>query len=264
VTDTVNHLPGKRHPKASLWAVQRRLRALMGEIEEEPTMDEVVDAVVDNAVVTGGNIDKAALFLTELTYPNMFELRGSADRRGQLDPYCKVCGEIVERKSQEQHHGAHKRDRATYVTEQIRARKESSDMAKTAKITPKDQGVPAVYLNEDGTKFVPGRDASLKRDLIAAIDSLDNPKGLHTFTEQEAAKILAARDWNDWLVKSRKGREAKATREAAASQKKAARVKKSTQEKKAAARTQKDNCDVTPDPKPASKPRGARTRKVGS
>lgn len=282
VTAAILHLPGRRHPKASLWAVQRRLHALTGEPVDEQLADdlEAADGVItgmlhndepleQEVVYDKDNIDKAALFLTELNYPNMFELRGTSVR-GKLESYCKVCGEIVPRNQQERHHGAHKRDRATYATEQIRARKESSDMAKAKKITPKDQGVPAVYLNEDGSKFRPGADASLKRDLIAAIDSLENPNGLHTFEEGEAAKILAARDWNDWLIKSRKGREAKAAREAAAVQKKAEREKANAAAKKAKATkaakadAPADTTEVKSDPKPTRKARGARTRKVGS
>lgn len=140
-------------------------------------------------------------------------------------------------------------------------------MAKAKSPTPKEQGVPAIYLNEDGTKFIPGRDASLKRDLIAAIDGLENPNALHAFDATEAAKILAARGWNEWLLKSRKNREAKAARTKAKAEAKAAKVKDEVAAKRAAktaATTADSSGEAKPDPKPERKPRQRRSRKVGS
>lgn len=275
VTNAINHLPGKRHPKASLWAIQRRLAALIREedanyeakVKEEATEEtEPVETDVSVPIRRDGKIDPAALFLVDLAPGNMFEERRSST--GMLSGYeCKLCTELVPKAQHDSHHAAHRRDRSQYATEQIRARKERNDMAaKKTTVTPKSQGIPAVYLNEDGSKFVPGKDASLKRDLIAAIDGLDNPNALHTFTEQEAAKILAARDWNDWLVKSRKGREAKAARAKAKAETRKAKVKDEVaakREAKAETTTTDAAVEVQPDPKPAPRQRG-RGRKVGS
>lgn len=262
VSNTITRTPGRGHPKQSLRAVQRKLAAQLHQTpleqqveQEEVEHQEQQDAgFVEPEDTSGRAIYEAALFLTELTYPNMFELRGSSN-------YCKVCGEEIPRSRQEAHHAGHKRDRANYVTEQIRTRRENADMAKDKAPTPKEQGVPEIYLNADGTKFKPGADASLKRDLIAAIDRLDNPKALHTFDEQTAAKILAARNWNDWLVKSRKNRETQAARAAAKTEAKKAKVKDEVAAKRTATG---GTTEVQPDPKPARKPRGSRVRKVGS
>jgi hypothetical protein len=278
ISNTIARTPGRSHPKASLYAVQRKLAAQLPKIgleqqveaEEEAYQEEQTTGFVEPEDTRGREIDQAALFLCDMTYPNMFEARGVAGgtRSDTLD-YCKVCGEQVPRGRQEAHHAGHKRDRSTMNTERIRARKESTDMAKAKTPTPQEQGVPAVYLNEDGSKFKPGSDASLKRDLIAAIDGLDNPKALHTFDEQTAAKILAARGWNDWLIKSRKNRESKAAREKAKSEAKAAKTKAQVAAKKTAAKaeapaTSSDTTEVKPDPKPERKARTGGRRKVGA
>lgn len=222
-----------------------------------------------------GVVDPQALFLVGMHYPNMFEEQRDENNR-PVGFRCKVCNLAgIQHSDRQEHHERHRVDRANYATEQIRARKENNDMAKTKAPTPAEQGVPAVYLNADGTKFIPGKDASLKRDLIAAIDGLENPNALHTFTEQEAAKILAARDWNDWLVKSRKNREAKAAREKAKSEAKAAKVKDEVAAKRAAKTAKTETAEpkgdirdrsstvVKPDPKPERKPRTG-GRKVGA
>lgn len=276
VSDVITRTPGQAHPKASLYAVQRKLAMQMPKIGleqqveagEEAYLAQQETGFIEPEDTSGKQIDEAALFLCDMTYPNMFEARGIAGGTWSdtLD-FCKVCGEQVPRSRQEAHHAGHKRDRSTMNTERIRARKESTDMAKAKTPTPQEQGVPTVYLNEDGTKFKPGADASLKRDLIAAIDGLDNPKALHTFDEQTAAKILAARGWNDWLIKSRKNRESKAAREKAKSEAKAAKTKAQVAAKKAAkteAPATSDTTEVTPDPKPERKARTGGRRKVGA
>jgi hypothetical protein len=76
-----------------------------------------------------------------------------------------------------------------------------------------DRGVPAVYLGSKG-RFLPGRDASLKRDLLAAVLGLSNPDALHTFTAKEALALLTERGWLRHLDVKRSALEAKAAREA--------------------------------------------------
>jgi hypothetical protein len=86
-------------------------------------------------------------------------------------------------------------------------------MPKTKTTSAKDQGFPAVYLSPTGT-FKIGHDASAKRDLFSAVLKLDNPKGLHTFTEAEAMKLIKARGWTPLLEAKRKlvAEKAKATK----------------------------------------------------
>jgi integrase len=56
----------------------------------------------------------------------------------------------------------------------------------TKKQTAKEQGVPSVYLGPTGN-FKPGYDASLKRDLVAAVLGLPNPNAFAPVHEQEGA-----------------------------------------------------------------------------
>lgn len=240
------------------------------EEEEAEHEEQQVQEFVEPEDTTGLTIDTAALFLTELNYPNMFELRGTTDGR-RLDPYCKVCGEIVERSRQEAHHAGHKRDRANHVSEQIRSRKEQSDMAKAKTVTPKEQGFPAVYLNEDGSKFIPGGDAQAKSDLVKTV-----LHGEHGYTDidlsarraeislDQAKKLLAARGWNEWVLKALRSRESKAAKDKATSEAKAAKVKDEVAAKRNAKAAAESNDDVKPDPKPEPKARARRSRKVGS
>lgn len=78
-----------------------------------------------------------------------------------------------------------------------------------AKQTALDQGVPAAYCGPTGN-FRMGMDARLKSDLINTILGTPNEQALATFTPQEAKKLLAARGWNQFLVKAREGRARKA------------------------------------------------------
>ena len=237
--------------------------SLEEQVEQEEERYQEQQQFIEPEDTSGLNIDPAALFLVDMLYPNMFEARGTSDGRwNQTLPYCKVCGEMVPTPRQEAHHAGHKRDRANHNTERIRARKEQTMASKTPTITPREQGIPDVYLTEDGKKFKPGYDAKLKRDLIAAIDDLDNPNGLHTFEKSEAARILAARDWNDHLVKSRRSREAKEARAKAKAADKATAEKQKAAAKRESAKATKASTngddEVKPDPKPERKPRGRR------
>jgi hypothetical protein len=74
--------------------------------------------------------------------------------------------------------------------------------AKPKKVTAADQGVPAVYLGENGN-FRPGYDAKMKSDLITAVLGSGV---LHVFTEKEALSILESRGWVPMLEKSREAR----------------------------------------------------------
>jgi hypothetical protein len=189
-----------------------------------------------------------------------------------------VCGEIVPRNQHESHHGAHKRDRANHVAAGFAARKESSDMAKAKVVTPKEQGVPAEYLNEDGTKFTPGADATFKSDAFKTILYHE-----HGFTDidlstrrvdialEDAKRIVSERGWNDLFIKSLKSAEAKVARALAKAADKKAKVKDEVAAKrKAKAKTEAtevapvDETEAKPDPKPERKARSSRVRKVGS
>src|SRR5690349_647274 len=102
-----------------------------------------------------GVVDPQALFLVGMHFPNMFEEQRDENNR-PVGFRCKVCDLTgIQHADRQEHHERHKVDRANYATEQIRARKENNDMAKTKAPTPAEQGVPAVYLNADGTKFIP-------------------------------------------------------------------------------------------------------------
>jgi hypothetical protein len=105
------------------------------------------------------------------------------------------------------------------------------------KPTPADQGVPAVYLSDDGKKFRTGMDARLKSDLIASITgeiTAENPgQSLSIFDEATARGILEARGWTGFLErkvallaekadKKAKAAEAREVREREAAEKKAA------------------------------------------
>jgi hypothetical protein len=74
---------------------------------------------------------------------------------------------------------------------------------KPAKVTARDQGVPAVYLNDESGTFKPGYDAKLKSDLINAVLGSGV---LHVFTEKDALAILESRGWMPMLEKSREAR----------------------------------------------------------
>lgn len=80
-----------------------------------------------------------------------------------------------------------------------------TETAKPKKPTPLEQGVPEIYLNEDGSKFRTGMDARLKSDLIESIVggiTKDKPgNSLVVFDEKSAMAILEARDWTDFLVR---------------------------------------------------------------
>lgn len=80
-------------------------------------------------------------------------------------------------------------------------------MATTAKKTPaQEQGVPEVYLNENG-RFKVGMDARLKSDLVLSalglITSAKPGASLHVFTKAQAEKLLQARGWTGFLERKR-------------------------------------------------------------
>lgn len=211
-------------------------------------------------------IDPQALFLVGMHYPNMFEEQRDENNR-PAGFRCKVCEETGIRHADRQaHHERHKVDRAHYATEQIRARKENTMAAKPKTKTPLEQGIPVEYLNADGTKFLPGSDATLKSDAVNTIlveehsYKRDLSKRRVALTLQQAKEILAVRDWNAWLIKALKSEETKAAREKAKAETTKAKVKDEVAAKRAAKTETTD--DVKPDPKPEPKPR--RGRRVGA
>lgn len=270
VQRAITHLPGRSHPKASLWAVKRRLDALTHqpplEVADDIPPREVTEEERQAHRAATGEIDQAALFLADLHYPNMFELRGS-------DEYCKVCGDLVAKADQEPHHGAHRRDRSQYATEQIRARKEQNMAAKADK-----RNVPAMiaeannvtslapYLREDGKAFRPGGDAQMKSDLTYAFYGWDR-KGdgkapaKVDFTQEQAAQVLSIFAYNGLAIKSKEAREVKENRAKAKAADKATKAKQAAATKKSKAKAPTD--EVKPDPKPERKTR-ARGGRLGS
>lgn len=151
----------------------------------------------------------------------------------------------------------------THTDERIKKMTETAK--KTSKPTAKDQGFPAVYLADNGN-FKPGYDASAKSDLIAAVLGLDQSKCRHKFTAAEAQKLIEARGWQGFVATKRRIIEEKAAKAKKASEEKAAAAKAKADEKakaKTEAKPDADANEVTPDPKPAAKPRG-RGRKVGA
>lgn len=102
-----------------------------------------------------------------------------------------------------------------------------------AKETAKDQGVPAVYLNEAGN-FRIGMDARLKSDLVAAALEIEQPESLHSFTVKEANALLKKRGWQRFLDRKKELLAAKAER-----QKEAAEAKETRARERAAEKEQK-------------------------
>lgn len=76
----------------------------------------------------------------------------------------------------------------------------------TKKTAAQEQGVPVVYLNENG-RFKVGMDARLKSDLVLSALGLitkANPgQSLHVFTKDQAEKLLQARGWTGFLDRKR-------------------------------------------------------------
>lgn len=96
----------------------------------------------------------------------------------------------------------------------------TTETPKVKKPTPADQGVPAQYLNDDGSKFLTGMDARLKSDLIASITgeitTAEPGASKHVFDEETARSILEARDWTGFLDRKLAILETKAAKKAEA------------------------------------------------
>lgn len=105
----------------------------------------------------------------------------------------------------------------------------------TKKPTPADQGVPAVYLNEDGKAFRIGMDARLKSDLVNSVVGAitkDSPgNSLQVFTEKDAMKILEARGWTSFLDRKRELIAADVAKKAASAEKREALARERADEK---------------------------------
>ena len=125
---------------------------------------------------------------------------------------------------------------------------------KPAKPTAKSQGFPSVYLGKDSDNFYPGGDAAAKSDLIACAMGGKGKK--HTFTPEEAKKLIKARGWESFLNRKIEIEAKKAA------DKSAKAVVKSSAKSGSTAKASAGEGEVTPDPKPARKPRTG-GRKVG-
>lgn len=75
-------------------------------------------------------------------------------------------------------------------------------------------GVPPVYCQAVTGRFIPGYDASYKRDLIAAVTGEANPNGLASFTAEDATARLDARGWLGFLTARQASIAAKAAKKA--------------------------------------------------
>lgn len=227
---------------------------------------------------TERTIHRGALFLVDMHVRNLYEEVFNADNR-LVGHKCKVCDEQVLGADWESHRELHIQDRSHYATEQIRARR--NDMAsKTPKVTPLSQGVPAEYLNEDGTKFLPGYDAKYKSDAIKTIlaeehgkTDIDLATRLVQLDLQAAKEVLSARGWNGNVITALKASEAREARAAAKTATKSDDAKAKAKAKREAAKAKvqeaaaklvadvdaEHTAEVTPDPKPERKPRKTRT-----
>ena len=132
--------------------------------------------------------------------------------------YCRVCGGYEHRTNLKAHAKVHKREFAQWHARNRKVadaeqrdrlhliNKERKLTGRTtmseAKITAKQQGVPDEYLNEKGN-FRVGQDARCKSDLVSSALGIKDPKMLHTFTPDEAEKLLKIRDWTHYLDRKR-------------------------------------------------------------
>jgi colicin import membrane protein len=148
-------------------------------------------------------------------------------------------------------------------TERINALRERSTMAKE---TAKDQGVPAVYLNEAGN-FRIGMDARLKSDLVNAALKIESAEALHSFTPAQAEKLLKARGWMKFLDRKKEiiaAKEQKAA-EAAKVKEERARERAAEKEKKAAEKAEaKAKADAEKEAKAAEKKAADAEKKASS
>lgn len=87
--------------------------------------------------------------------------------------------------------------------------------AKTTKPTAADRGVPAVYLNPETGRFIPGRDATLKGDLTAAVLGIEARPPLAKWTAKDALALLTERGWLSFLEARRAAVGRKAAKAAA-------------------------------------------------
>lgn len=214
-------------------------------------------------------INPNALFLVGMHYPNMFEER--RDEHNRPAGYrCKVCDETVGFAERKEHHERHKADRAHYATEQIRARKEQ-DMTKEKTPTPREQGIPDVYLNADGTKFIPGADATYKSDAFKTIlyhehgyTDIDLSTRRADLKLEDVKRIVSERGWNGLFIKTLKNRETQDARKLAKAAEKAGKVKDEVAAKREQKGDIRDKSSTVakPDPKPARRQRAR--RKVGA
>lgn len=270
------NLPTKGHPRASLHAVVRKLAKLAADwvepaspvtdSEEEDTPDdeitepvparEAIPVIADEDVPEGlSPLDPAAIFLLTLGMENAFEKIGT-EPEGFLTTYrCKVCNEEGIARQNRVNHFAVDRARSRWVKAEINQNRRADMASKTTKTTAKDQGFPSVYLADNGN-FKPGLDASAKSDLVASY--LGGKGKRHTFSKEEAKKLLDLRGWFPFVAKREASIEAEKARKAKAAKK----AKENAASKKETGAGTGGNGEVTPDPKPTSKPkpRGGRVR----
>lgn len=198
-----------------------------------------------------GDLRPEALFLLSWNWVNAFDCCNVNRPAG--DYRCKVCGDVVRVHERRDHFNADKA-RSANTTAQIRADRRATMAGtdnKQKRQTAREQGFPEVYLGENGN-FRPGLDASAKSDLV---ESYLGGKGKrHTFTKEEAKRLLDLRGWFPYVAKRQAAIEADAKRKQAKADKaKEAAAAKKADAKPAAKPTAKG--EAKPDPKPANKRR---------
>lgn len=137
-----------------------------------------------------------------------------------------------------------------------------AEQDKPAKVTPKDQGVPAEYLNDEGTAFKIGMDARLKSDLVNSalglITKSDPGESKHVFSEKEAVALLEKRGWTHFLDRKRDLEKEKAEKKAKAQAEREAKAKEKAEEKERKAAEKKAAADAKKsDSKSSSKKGGS-------
>jgi hypothetical protein len=290
---SMDALPTRGHPRASLHAVERKLSKLafppadqqeIPVIDQEVTTDDQTDdepvqyepVSIDLADVEVGPFDPACEYLLrEWSYENLFEPVSSEP--GTFGPFrCKGCGMTVQANHRKAHHDKHK--------ETIKMASKTNSTPKTSKPkkpVAKDLGVPAVYLGPTGT-FKPGADAALKSDLILAILGQPARKNApHSFTKAKATALFEKfPQWQGFLTRKQEILDAKAAKAQEKLAAKAQAEREKTEAKRAgaeskattaeadgdqtlaeAAEADGDPVEVKPDPKPASSRSRGRSRK---
>ena len=231
-------MPSKGHPRASLYAVVRKLVKAM-EAETPSTTEEVEEEQEEK------QYDRHRQNIRKVLAMGPDELpRGGGPRPDLM------------RRDREDAAQARREQSAAYKAEQRERTQTMADEQKAAKQTARDQGVPDVYLGEGGN-FLPGKDARYKSDLIKSVLGLEDDAMAHKFEAADAEERLQVRGWTGFLTAKREAIAKKAAKVEAKAAEKPAKPARSSRKKAA------EKAEVTPDPKPSKKParRGGRIRK---